>query len=102
MGRQQQEVEELLTRCAEYSHIISTKTSEVMHLKEENKQAQQNIEHLRGTLHGTVSGGGGRWGSGDGILHGTEWWCGEVWGSGDQGGGRREERNIYDGIYLFL
>lgn len=50
MSQQQQELQELRARCEEYSHIISTKNSEVSHLREVNRQAEQNIDHLHGTV----------------------------------------------------
>lgn len=55
MGKQQQELQELHSRCDEYSRIISTKNSEVSHLREANRQAQQNIEHLHGTVSHLLS-----------------------------------------------
>jgi len=51
MGKQQQELQELSDRCDEYHRIISTKNSEVSQLREEVKQAQQNIDHLSVKLY---------------------------------------------------
>ena len=50
MSRLQQELEELRARCGEFDHIMSTKNSEVQHLKEANQQAQQDIDHLRSAV----------------------------------------------------
>ena len=56
MTRQRQELEELRARCEEYSHAVSSRNSEVEHLRQANLHAQRDIEHLRGAVS---SGGGG-------------------------------------------
>lgn len=50
MSKLRQELEEVRTRCEEFSSIASTRTLEVQHLKQANLQAQQDIEHLRGAV----------------------------------------------------
>lgn len=52
MSKLHQELEEQRARCDELGHIVSTRNSEVQHLKQANQQAQQDIEHLRGTVSG--------------------------------------------------
>lgn len=52
MSRLSQELKELGAQCGELRHALSTRNSEVQHLKQTNMQAQQDIEHLRETVSG--------------------------------------------------
>ncbi len=50
MSKQRQDLEELRARCEELYQMVSTRNSEVEHLKQANLHAQRDIEHLRGAV----------------------------------------------------
>ena len=52
MSKQRQELEEVRARCDEFYQMVSTRNSEVEHLKQTNLHAQKDIEHLRGAVSG--------------------------------------------------